>query len=330
MASKGAKETIAHKLGFKNSGLKSTETELEKLKKENAQLKKTLDGMSRQNGKHPVTRPDSDQAKLLERIVSLETLREKNAQQLLTKEQEIAVLRQQLRSESGEVVATLQDQLELKRKDAEQKDKVFQALSQETEELRNKLVTVTQRCQELQTCSTNLQVSSSETALVKEQLRDALEKNQHWLVYDQQREAYVQGIVARMTELEQQLNQAKQALQQPHKEANLEGQSSPSTGLGQEQVLQAVQEELRKEREQTGLLQAELEMLRAQCKDRSQMVARTQEELHQERRSMRQMLAEERKLAAEQTARLQNEVDASHARLDEERKRASEMQQQVH
>ncbi|KAI4889157.1 hypothetical protein NFI96_004846 [Prochilodus magdalenae] len=173
------------------------------------------------------------------------------------------------------------------------------------------------------------QVSSSETALVKEQLRDALEKNQHWLVYDQQREAYVQGIVARMTELEQQLNQAKQALQQPHKEANLEGQSSPSTGLGQEQVLQAVQEELRKEREQTGLLQAELEMLRAQCKDRSQMVARAQEELHQERRSMRQMLAEERKLAAEQTARLQNEVDASHARLDEERKRASEMQQQV-
>lgn len=37
----------------------------------------------------------------------------------------------------------------------------------------------------------------------------ALEKNQQWLAYDQQREAYVQSVLAHMRELEQQL-QAKQ------------------------------------------------------------------------------------------------------------------------
>lgn len=66
MASKGAKETFANKLGFKNSGSKAVEAELEKLKKENAQLKKTLDEMSKRNGRHHPARPDSDKAKLLE------------------------------------------------------------------------------------------------------------------------------------------------------------------------------------------------------------------------------------------------------------------------
>lgn len=66
MASKGAKETFANKLGFKSSGSKAIEAELEKLKKENGQLKKTLDEMSKRNGRHHPARPDSDKAKLLE------------------------------------------------------------------------------------------------------------------------------------------------------------------------------------------------------------------------------------------------------------------------
>lgn len=40
--------------------------------------------------------------------------------------------------------------------------------------------------------------------------RQALEKNQQWLAYDQQREAYVQSVVGRTLELEQQLAQVKQ------------------------------------------------------------------------------------------------------------------------
>lgn len=66
MASKGPKETFANKLGFKSSGSKALEAELEKLKKENAQLKKTSDELSKRNGRHHPARPDSDKARLLD------------------------------------------------------------------------------------------------------------------------------------------------------------------------------------------------------------------------------------------------------------------------
>ena len=53
----------------------------------------------------------------------------------------------------------------------------------------------------------------------------ALDKNQQWLAYDQQREAYVKAALARVFGLEQQLNQAKQALTQKHNEAHSDGES---------------------------------------------------------------------------------------------------------
>lgn len=52
----------------------------------------------------------------------------------------------------------------------------------------------------------------------------ALEKNQQWLVYDQQREVYVQSVLARTAELEQQLAQAKQ--QQPKQESTSDGDTN--------------------------------------------------------------------------------------------------------
>lgn len=65
MAAKGAKETIVNKLGFKSSSSKSVEMELEKLKKENQQLKKSLEDTKRA-GRLQNTHPDSDKTKLLE------------------------------------------------------------------------------------------------------------------------------------------------------------------------------------------------------------------------------------------------------------------------
>lgn len=53
----------------------------------------------------------------------------------------------------------------------------------------------------------------------------ALEKNQQWLCYDQQREAFVQSLVARSVELEQQLAQAKQN----KAESGSEGKRLPSS-----------------------------------------------------------------------------------------------------
>lgn len=48
----------------------------------------------------------------------------------------------------------------------------------------------------------------------------ALEKNQQWLLYDQQREAYVRGLLGRIFELEQ---KSETVSQQESKEFNSEG-----------------------------------------------------------------------------------------------------------
>lgn len=85
-----------------------------------------------------------------QRILSLETLRERNSQQLLVKDQEVCVLRQQLRSAHGDVVSSLQNQLEEKQQEAEQREKQFQALSKETEDLKNKYCVVSERCDTLE------------------------------------------------------------------------------------------------------------------------------------------------------------------------------------
>ena len=144
MTSKGAKETIVTRLGFKSSSSGSkAEAELDKVRKENAHLRKKIDELAKRH----VKPPDSDKSKLLEvkdvllfclwcsgmsgltpefdaclsvlavvvsscvycvlclfqRILSLETLRERNNQQLLVKEQELETLRQQLTARGGEV-----------------------------------------------------------------------------------------------------------------------------------------------------------------------------------------------------------------------------------
>uniref|UniRef100_A0A8C2B5B1 Centrosomal protein 55 like n=1 Tax=Cyprinus carpio TaxID=7962 RepID=A0A8C2B5B1_CYPCA len=300
MAAKGAKETIVNKLGFKSSSSssKSAELEIEKLKRENQQLKKSLEETQRA-GRHQNTQPDPDKAKLLERILALETLRERSSQQLLGREQEISGLRQQLRAAHGDVVSSLQSQLEQKQHEAEHRERQFQALSKETEDLKNKYCAVSERCDTLE----KQKAPSGELAVVQEQLRDALEKNHNWLVYDQQREAYVQGVLARTKELETQLNEANQALQQQHKEASSDCQSG-----------QAAQRELEVERARVSRVQTELEDLRGRYEEKSREAAQARERLLEERKREREALQEERR----RTARLQGE-------LEEERRRVAEL-----
>lgn len=48
-------------------------------------------------------------------------------------------------------MASLQAQLEQRKKEAEQRDLLFQNLSQETENMKNQLVTVSARCKSLET-----------------------------------------------------------------------------------------------------------------------------------------------------------------------------------
>ncbi|TKS89609.1 Centrosomal protein of 55 kDa [Collichthys lucidus] len=349
MTSKGAKETIVTRLGFKSSSSASkAEAELEKVRRENAHLRRKIDELAKRH----IKPPDSDKSKLLERILSLETLRERNNQQLLVKEQELETLRQQLTARGGEVVASLQAQLEQRRKTAEQRDLMFQNLSQETENLKNQLVTVSTRCQTL------------ETQVV------ALEKNQQWLTYDQQREAYVQSVLARTLEMEQQLAQAKQdhtkqeaTSDVPEKDAQLKNHYDQLLSSAQkdlesqkEKVIRA-QQELIEQREQTMNAQAELQSQKEQVarlqeemsslqrsyedkcgeltsflrkyKEKSNQLEEAKVQLQAERLSNRHDVSEERKVSFERADRMRAELESMDMRLEEERKRSAELLLQV-
>ncbi|KAG5262456.1 hypothetical protein AALO_G00275330 [Alosa alosa] len=349
MAARGAKDAIVNKLGFKSNGSKM-ELELDKLRRENAHLKKNLDEMSRRHGhgKHS----DSDKTKLLERIVSLETLRERNSQQLLSKDQEIATLRQQLRSAQGEVVASLHSQLDEKKKEAEQREKLFQSLTVETENLKNRLASVTERCQALEKRDPAAQVQTGDVAVIQDQLRDALEKNQHWLVYDQQREAYVQGLLARTQELEQQLSRPNQTFPQQGKEGPSEANKT-TTAAQQEQLLKQLQEAQREAgtlREKAMQAERELAELRQRSgrvegeaqaeRQRSGQASREAQE-QRERAAKAEREAEglrEKVVRAQEEARglrgryeeKRRELENADTLLEEERKRASDLLLQKH
>lgn len=64
MTSKGAKETIVTRLGFKSSSsaAKVAEVELERLRKENSHLRRKIDELAKRH----IKPPDADKSKLLE------------------------------------------------------------------------------------------------------------------------------------------------------------------------------------------------------------------------------------------------------------------------
>ncbi|XP_061088868.1 centrosomal protein of 55 kDa [Conger conger] len=336
MANKTTKETIVNKFGLKLTGTK-VETELDKLKKENAFLKKTLADRSNQKSKAPA----SEESKLLERIISLETLRERNSQQLLTKDQEIAKLRQQLQAKGGDIVASLQSQLEQKTKEAERRENLVQSLTEETRNVKNKLAAISSRCQELENRHGKIedpgiqgsradgQVPPGDVAIVQEHLRDALEKNQQWLVYDQQRESYVKAVLARAAELEQQLNQASHALQQQHKEGHSDDEKYTQMQEHYAQLLLKAQTDLESQREQLAQGQAVLADLRRRYDDRARELDEAREQLQGERLSVRRSVEEERRASSQRSDRLRAELENMDTRLAEERKRSADLLLQV-
>ncbi|KAG9345972.1 hypothetical protein JZ751_007787 [Albula glossodonta] len=320
MANKTAKETIANKIGLKLTGAKS-DVELDKLRKENAFLKKTMAEMSNRK----VKAPDSDESKLLERILSLETLREKNSQQLLAKDQEIAKLRQQLQTKGGEIVASLQSQLDQKAKEAERREKLVQSLSEETKNVKNKLVALSARCQELENRHSKEDPGLQVCILCKE----ALEKNQQWLVYDQQREAYVKAVLARTVELEQQLQQANQALQQQHKEANSDDDKSAQMQAHYDKLLLKAKKDLDWHKEQLAHRQEEVTDFRRKYDEKVRELDEARQLLQAERLNNRQSVEEERRAATERSDRLRVELGNVDARLAEERKRSADLLLQI-
>ncbi|XP_036439331.1 centrosomal protein of 55 kDa-like [Colossoma macropomum] len=294
---------------------------ISQLREESAYLKKTLDELGHQKG----APSDSENNKLLERILALETLREKNSQQILSRDQEIAALRQQLRPDTAEVVAGLQAQLNQQRQESETRERLFHSLKQETEEVKNKLAAVSAKCQDLENRQEQAETTTRDAAVIQEHLKDALEKNQQWLAYDQQREAYVKAVLERTCILEQQLNQANEALQQKDKEASSEVKQAMEAQRCYEELLRSACAELEEERERVAQGRQRLSQLQQQCEERQREVVEMRQQLQAVRLGGKKQLQEERR----RIERLCAELDGVSARLEDERLRSAELQQQV-
>ncbi|KAJ7322749.1 hypothetical protein JRQ81_019036 [Phrynocephalus forsythii] len=268
MASKVIKEMNISKWGLKSGDSKS-ESELQVYRKENAALKKSLEEITKSKSK---LKPE-ERKRLLEKILALQTENERYKNVLRERDEEIQLLRdkRKSRSENSEATSTL-DQLEEKTKEVAKREQLVSALTEEVNRLNSQLSIVTAKCADLENRvgknSQEVAASCSGTSVnvneVEVQLKDALEKNQQWLVYDQQREAYVHSLLVRIFELEQQLEAVHQ---KQGKDARLEEQKQRS-----EQLLAAAHNDLEAERLFVAQLNSDLSELKRKYEEAKQEV----------------------------------------------------------
>nr|XP_046257078.1 centrosomal protein of 55 kDa isoform X2 [Scatophagus argus] len=247
------------------------------LRKENAYLKKTLVELSRQHSEHN---------KLLERFLSLETVRLEKCQPLMTKDE-----RTDLPSD------------QLKNKEVKQTDVVSGSTSDD--------LAPTNNVTELQN-----------------HLSDALEKNKQWLEYDQQREAYVRAILARMLWLEKQLNEANQALSQQHNEDHSdENEQISQMQEHYESLLQKSKDELEVLREQVDMTHQNLIKTQKLCEERQSEVEELKQLLQTEEMSRKS--AADDHCATHEEQHLRDEPKDLQHRLDEEKCRSTNFELQI-
>ncbi|KAM7408674.1 hypothetical protein PAMA_002412 [Pampus argenteus] len=238
------------------------------LRKENANLKKTLLELSRQHSEHN---------KLLERFLSLETVRLEGSQQSTDKDEKISLSSEQLSKNEGNLMDVVSTRSKTK----------ISSYSREMEEIKNKLVSVSTRCQYLENkvaekkdSASDEQLSSSDVTEIQNHLRDALEKNKQWLEYDQQREAYVKAVLGRMLWLEKQLNDANQARSQQHnKDHSDEKDKLSQMQEHYERLLQKAKDQREVLIEQLDMTQQDLIRTQNWCKERERQVYELKQQL---------------------------------------------------
>ncbi|XP_050161413.1 centrosomal protein of 55 kDa isoform X2 [Myiozetetes cayanensis] len=204
MNPKTAKDRIMAKWGLKSSSSRA-ESGPEKGKEESAALRpQSTEAAAAGSG----GTAEAERSGLLQRIHSLEKEKEKHNHLVGEKDREIQNLRDKLKSKTkNSEVSLLQNQLEEKTKEAERREQLLCSLSEEINRLKCNLSAVMAKCSDLENKASSTSQASQEAVTnsteVERQLKDALEKNQQWLLYDQQREAYVRGLLGRIFELEQ-------------------------------------------------------------------------------------------------------------------------------
>uniref|UniRef100_I3KQ62 Centrosomal protein of 55 kDa n=1 Tax=Oreochromis niloticus TaxID=8128 RepID=I3KQ62_ORENI len=174
------------------------------------------------------------------------------------------------------------------------------------------------------------QVSTSNEAVAEVQihLRDALEKNKQWLEYDQQREAYVRAILARMLWLEKQLNEANQARSQQHNEDHSDEKEKISQMQEHyERLLQKAKDELEVLRERVEVTHQNLMITQNWCKEREREVEELEQQLQAERLS--RSTQEVQNCPEDEEQQQRDESKVLQGVLDDEKRRSENAELQI-
>ncbi|NXM36694.1 CEP55 protein, partial [Oxyruncus cristatus] len=256
MNPKTAKDRIMGKWGLKSSSSRA-ESGLEKGKQESAALRNqsTEEAAPGSGGM-----AEAERSGLLQKIHSLEKEKEKHNHLIGEKDREIQNLKDKLKSKTkNSEVSLLQNQLEEKTKEAERREQLLCSLSEEINRLKCNLSAVMAKCSDLENKASSTSQASQEAVTngtdIERQLKDALEKNQQWLLYDQQREAYVRGLLGRIFELEQ---KSEIVSQQESKGFSSEGHLQEEKQEYYDQLLLTAKRDLETERCTVTQLRSEL------------------------------------------------------------------------
>nr|XP_011736916.1 centrosomal protein of 55 kDa isoform X3 [Macaca nemestrina]XP_011736927.1 centrosomal protein of 55 kDa isoform X3 [Macaca nemestrina]XP_011736936.1 centrosomal protein of 55 kDa isoform X3 [Macaca nemestrina] len=160
------------------------------------------------------------------------------------------------------------------------------------------------------------------------QLKDALEKNQQWLVYDQQREVYVKGLLAKIFELEKKTETAAHSLPQQTKKPESEGYLQEEKQKCYNDLLASAKKDLEVERQTITQLSFELSEFRRKYEEAQKEVHDLNQLLYSQRKADVQHLEDDRH-KTEKIQRLREENDIARGKLEEEKKRSEELLSQV-
>ncbi|NXS87658.1 CEP55 protein, partial [Erpornis zantholeuca] len=324
MNAKTAIDRLIGKGGLK-SGNSRADSGLEKGKQEGAAPRKSMEEVA--TGKGKMT--DPEKSGLLQKILSLEKEKEKCNHLLGEKDREIQNLKDKLRSKTkNSEVSLLQSQLEEKRKEAERREQLLCSLSEEINRLKCNLSAVMAKCSDLENKASSTSQASQEAGTnsteVERQLKDALEKNQQWLLYDQQREAYVRVLLGRIFELEQKA----EIVSQQESKSNSEGHLQEEKQEYYDQLLLTAKHDSEIERHTITQLRSELNELK-----------KTYEETQREMMSLNALLQsqqvaemkthENENKTKEKMQRLKQENETIKEQLREEKKRSEDLLCQV-
>ncbi|NXX91635.1 CEP55 protein, partial [Centropus bengalensis] len=329
MSAKAAKEIITGKWGLKSGGFRAG-NDPERDKQEPAAPRKPTEEAARGRSGGA----EAERSGPREKMLSLE--KEKYSYLLGEKDKEIQNLKDKLRSKTkNSEVSSLRSQLEEKTKEAEKREQLLHSLSEEMNRLKCTLSSVSAKCSELesrvdtspasQEALTNPPGSPTELYEVEKQLKDALEKNQQWLLYDQQREAYVRGLLGRIFELEQ---KSQIISQRESNEFNSQGCLQEEKQKYYDHLLPTAKNDLESVTHTKTQQRSELYELQRKYEEAQEMLS-LKASLQLQQAAEMKILENENKMKEEKVQRLKQENESLKEQLREEKKRSEDLLCQV-